>query len=106
MSTGQNQRRLAAILAADMVGYSRFMGQDEVGTLAALKAVRTELIDPKVTEHSGRVFKATGDGLLAEFLSVDNAVSCAVEIQRGMQLRNEGLPEDRAIRLRASTRMN
>jgi TolB-like protein/tetratricopeptide (TPR) repeat protein len=100
MSTGLSHRRLAAILAADVVGYSRLMSQDEVGTLAALKALRTELSDPTITEHSGRVFKSTGDGLLAEFPSVVNAVSCAVEIQRGMQVRNNGLLEDRAIQLR------
>jgi adenylate cyclase len=76
------------------------MGKDEAGTLAALKALRTELIDPKVTEHSGRVFKSTGDGLLAEFPSVVNAVSCAVEIQRGIQARNKDLLDERAIRLR------
>jgi adenylate cyclase len=94
------QRRLAAILAADVVGYSRLMGQDEAGTLAALKGLRTELIDPKIVEHTGRVFKTTGDGLLAEFPSVVNAASCAVAIQRAMQGRNEGLPEHKAIRLR------
>jgi adenylate cyclase len=88
MSTSRTQRRLAAILAADVVGYSRLLGQDEAGTLASLKAARTGLIDPKIAERSGRVFKSTGDGLLAEFPSVVNAVSCAVEIQRGMQVRN------------------
>jgi TolB-like protein len=100
MNTGGTQRRLAAILAADVVGYSRLMGNDEAGTLAALRAARTELIDPKIVEHSGRVFKSTGDGLLAEFPSVVNAVSCAVEIQRRMQVRNNDLPEDQAIQLR------
>src|SRR6185503_7817683 len=100
MSMGVAQRRLAAILAADVVGYSRLMGHDEVGTLAALKAARTEVIDPKIVEHSGRVFKATGDGLLAEFPSVVNAVSCAVEIQRGVQARNNDLTEERTIQLR------
>jgi TolB-like protein len=100
MTSNRTQRRLAAILAADVVGYSRLMGQDEAGTLAELKALRVELIDPKVVEHAGRIFKTTGDGLLAEFPSVVNAVSCAVEIQRAIQLRNEGLPEEKAIRLR------
>jgi TolB-like protein len=100
MSVGSTQRRLAAILAADIVGYSRRMGQDEAGTLAALKALRVELIDPKVVEHTGRIFKTTGDGLLAEFPSVVNAVSCAVEIQRGMQARNNDLPQERAVQLR------
>src|SRR5688572_4297973 len=85
MSTKGAQRRLAAILAADVVGYSRLMGQDEAGTLAALKALRTEIIDPKVTEHSGRVFKSTGDGCLAEFPSVVNAASCAVAIQQAVR---------------------
>ena len=82
MSTVPTQRRLAAILAADVVGYSRLMGQDEAGTLAALKALRTELLEPKIAEHSGRVFKSPGDGCLAEFPSVVNAVSCAVAIQQ------------------------
>ena len=70
MRADRNQRRLVAILAADVVGYSRLMEQDEAGTLAALKTLRTELINPKVAEHSGRIFKSTGDGLLAEFPSV------------------------------------
>jgi adenylate cyclase len=78
------QRRLAAIMVADVLGYSRLMGDDEAGTLAALKSARAELIDPKVAEHSGRVFKTTGDGLFAEFPSVVNAVACAVDIQRCM----------------------
>jgi TolB-like protein/Tfp pilus assembly protein PilF len=76
------------------------MGQDEAGTLAALKGLRTELIDLKIAEHIGRVFKSTGDGLLAEFPSVVNAVACAMEIQRDMQRRNTNAPEERAIRLR------
>jgi len=94
------ERRLAAILAADVVGYSRLMGEDEAGTLHILKAIRNEAIDPKIAEHGGRVFKATGDGVLAEFPSVVNAVACAVEIQRDMANRNTDLPQDRAIRLR------
>jgi adenylate cyclase len=100
MSTGGTQRRLAAILAADVVGYSRLMGQDEAGTLAALKAVRTELLEPKIAEHGGRIFKSTGDGLLSEFPSVVNAATCAIAIQHGMQARSNNLPEDKAIRLR------
>ena len=84
------ERRLAAILAADVVGYSRLMGQDEAGTLQALKTLRTEVLDPKIAEHKGRVFKATGDGVLAEFPSVVNAVACAVDIQRAMAVRNAG----------------
>ena len=77
------ERRLAAILAADIAGYSRLMGGDEEGTLAALRAVRRELSDPKIAEHRGRIVKTTGDGLLAEFASVVDAVRCAVEVQRG-----------------------
>jgi len=74
-------RRLAAILAADVAGYSRLMGEDEEGTLASLKAIRRELADPKIKEHRGRIVKTTGDGLLLEFASVVDAVRCAVEVQ-------------------------
>ena len=81
-------RRLAAILAADVAGYSRLMGADEEGTLAALKATRSELCDPKVKEHRGRIVKTTGDGLLVEFASVVDAIRCAVEVQRAMAERN------------------
>src|SRR5215472_11493670 len=77
-------RRIAAILAADVAGYSRLMGADEEGTLAALKAIRRELADPRIAEHGGRIVNTTGDGLLVEFPSVVNAVRCAVEMQRGM----------------------
>src|SRR6516162_4526299 len=77
-------RRLAAILAADVAGYSRLMGADEEGTHERLKAHLRELIDPKIEEHHGRVVKNTGDGILAEFSSVVDAVRCAVEVQRGM----------------------
>lgn len=94
------ERRLAAILAADVVGYSRLMGQDETGTLAALRQLRSELLDPRISEHKGRVFKTTGDGLLAEFPSVVNAVACAVDIQKAMALRNADLPEERVIQFR------
>jgi adenylate cyclase len=94
------ERRLAAILAADVVGYSRLMGADEAGTLAALNALRAELVDPKIVGQKGRIFKTTGDGIMAEFPSVVNAVACAVDIQRGIQARNADLPEERAIRLR------
>jgi adenylate cyclase len=101
MSTSRTQhRRLAAILAADVVGYSRLMGQDEAGTLTALKALRTEVIDPKVAEHSGRVFKSTGDGCLAEFPSVVNAVACATDIQRDMAERNRDKSQNGVIQLR------
>jgi TolB-like protein len=94
------ERRLAAILAADVVGYSRLMGQDEAGTLAAMKAHRAEVVDPQIAEHKGRVFKATGDGVLAEFPSVVNAVACAVDIQRAVVARNADLPEDSRIQFR------
>ena len=76
-------RRLAAILAADVAGYSRLMGADEEGTLERLKALRRELVDPKIAEHKGRIVKTTGDGLLVEFASVVDAVRCAVALQQG-----------------------
>jgi adenylate cyclase len=94
------ERKLAAILAADVAGYSRLMGADEEGTLARLKAHRGELIDPKVAEHRGRVVKSTGDGILAEFPSVVDAVRCAVEMQAGMDARNSDVPKSRRIRFR------
>ncbi len=78
------QRRLAAILAADVVGYSRLIGEDEAGTLEALRTHREELIEPKVAEHEGRIVKLMGDGLLAEFPSAVEAVHCAIEIQHTM----------------------
>src|SRR6478609_968441 len=91
------QRRLAAILAADVVGYSRLMGLDEVGTLNSLKAIRRELADPAIVAHHGRVVKTTGDGILVEFPSVVDAVACAVAVQEGMVARNTGMPEDTRI---------
>jgi adenylate cyclase len=94
------ERRLAAILAADVAGYSRLMGADEAGTLAALKAHRAELTDVKIAEHRGRVVKLTGDGMLVEFPSVVNAVTCAAEIQGKMRERNAGVPESRRIEFR------
>jgi TolB-like protein/class 3 adenylate cyclase/Flp pilus assembly protein TadD len=93
-------RRLAAILAADVAGYSRLMGADEEGTLNRLKAHRRELVDPKVSEHRGRIVKTTGDGMLVEFPSVVDAVRCAVEIQRSMVDRNAKEPEDKRITFR------
>jgi adenylate cyclase len=93
-------RRLAAILAADVAGYSRLMGADEEGTLAALKAIRRELADPKVEQHRGRIVKTTGDGLLVEFASVVDAVRCALDIQQTMAERNENVPMDRRIEFR------
>ncbi len=93
-------RRLAAILAADVVGYSRLMGADEEGTLASLKTLRRELSDPKIKEHRGRIVKTTGDGLLVEFGSVVDAVRCAVEVQREMAARNADVPAERRIEFR------
>ncbi len=93
-------RRLAAILAADVAGYSRLMGADEEGTLAALKALRRELSDPTIKEHRGRIVKTTGDGLLVEFASVVDAVRCAVAVQQGMAARNAGIPAERRIDFR------
>ncbi len=94
------KRKLAAILAADMVGYSRLMEADEAGTLAQLKAVRKELIDPKIAEHGGRIVKTTGDGMLVEFASVAEAVQSAVEMQRAMAERNASVPQERRIEFR------
>ncbi len=94
------ERRLAAILCADVVGYSRLMGADEEKTLAALKSHRRELIDPLIDQHRGRIFKTTGDGMLIEFASVVDAVRCAVVVQRGMEDRNANLPERERIRFR------
>src|SRR5437868_646600 len=93
-------RRLAAILAADVAGYSRLIGADEEGTLDRLKAHRRELFDPKIRQHQGRIVKTTGDGLLAEFASVVDAMRCATEVQRGMLDRDADLDPDRRIRLR------
>src|ERR1700751_6344771 len=93
-------RRLAAILAAYVAGYSRLMGADEEGTHERLKAHPRELVDPKISEHSGRIVKTTGDGFLAEFPSVVDAVRCAAELQRAMIDRETGIPDDRRIRFR------
>ena len=94
------ERRLAAILAADVVGYSRLMEQDEAGTLAALKKWRQSLLEPLVAHHQGRIVKFMGDGVLVEFASAVNAVACAAELQQKMVVANEGLPQDRLIILR------
>ena len=96
----RDQRRLAAIVSADVAGYSRLMGVDEGRTLDALKAHRRELIDPKITEYGGRIVKTTGDGLLLEFPSVVEAVRCAVDVQRGLALRNADVPADQKIEFR------
>jgi adenylate cyclase len=93
-------RRLAAILAADVAGYSRLMGADEEGTLERLKALRHELLDPKIAEHHGRIVKTTGDGLLVEFASVVDAVRCAVVVQHAMPERDTGVAADNRIELR------
>jgi class 3 adenylate cyclase/pimeloyl-ACP methyl ester carboxylesterase len=91
------QRRLAAILAADVVGYSRLMGTDEIGTINSLKSHRRELVDSGIAEHRGRIVKTTGDGMLVEFASVVDAVSCAVHIQRSMVRRNVAIPAEKQI---------
>src|SRR5437879_2509957 len=93
-------RRLAAMLAADVAGYSRLMGADEEGTHERLRAHLGQLIEPKIREHKGRIVKSTGDGLLAEFASVVDAVRCAAELQRAMIDREAGLPEDRRTKFR------
>jgi TolB-like protein len=100
MAEERVQRRLAAILAADVVGYSRLMATDEPGTLAALKARRRNVLDPLAARHQGRIFKTAGDGVLVEFASAVNAVQCAVELQQSMAEANNEIPEDRRIVLR------
>jgi len=99
------ERKLAAIFAADVVGYSRLMGEDEAGTLARLKEHRRELIDPSIAEHKGRIVKTTGDGILIEFPSVVEAVACAVAVQRGMGERNAATPEDQRIVFRVGVNL-
>jgi adenylate cyclase len=98
-------RKLAAILAADMVGYSRLTGSDEDRTLARLRALRSDLIDPTVAVHNGRVVKRTGDGILIEFRSVVQAVRCAIEVQNGMVERNAGVPPERRIEFRVGIQL-
>ncbi len=99
------KRRLAAILAADVVGYSRLIRADEEGMIAALKALRADLIDPKIAEHHGRIVKLMGDGMLAEFASVVDAVRAAVETQQAVATRNAGLPKDKRIEFRVGVNM-
>jgi hypothetical protein len=96
VAKGRVERRLAAILCADVAGYSRLMGQDEEGTLAALKTHRRELIDPLIAQHQGRIAKTTGDGMLVEFVSIVYAVRCAIVVQQGMKDRNATVAEDNA----------
>jgi adenylate cyclase len=100
MAERRHERRLAAILAADVAGYSRLMGSDEEGTLTALKAIRRDVFDPKIAAHRGRIVKTTGDGILIEFSSVVDALRCAVEVQQTMAKRNAGIPGDVRIEFR------
>src|ERR1700722_10743982 len=100
VSSERLERRLAAILAADVASYSRLMGRDEEGTLAQLKSFRKALVDPAITVHRGRIVKTTGDGMLAEFASAVDAARCAVEIQRGMARQNTDVPQDQRIEFR------
>jgi adenylate cyclase len=100
MAEERVERRLTAIIAADVAGYSRLMGADEEGTLAQMKAHRRALVDPKIEEHRGRIVKTTGDGLLVEFASVVDAVRCAVDVQRGMLARNAEIAKDKKIEFR------
>jgi adenylate cyclase len=100
MSRERVERRLAAILAADVAGYSRLMGADEEGTLSALLACRREILDPKMAEHRGRVVKTTGDGFLVEFASVVDATLCALDVQRGVRERNISIPKDKRLEFR------
>ena len=98
MATERAERRLTAIFAGDIAGYSRLMGADEEGTLARINALRREFLDPKIAEHRGRVVKRTGDGILIEFASVVDAARCAVEMQRGMGERNAPVSAGQAHR--------
>lgn len=97
----REQHRLAAIVAADVVGYSRLMGRDESGTLAGLKMLRGEVVDPSITAHGGRIVKTAGDGLLLEFPSVADAVRCVIVVQAAMAGRTADVPEDRRIAWRS-----
>jgi adenylate cyclase len=99
-------RRLAAVLAADVAGYSRLMGRNEEGTFERLMAHRRALVEPKIVEHHGRIVETTGDGILAEFASVVDAVRCAVEMQRGMAERNTGIPIDERIEFRVGINLS
>src|SRR5271168_425738 len=100
MTGNQTRRKIVAILASDVVGYSRLASTDEDRTLARLRALRSDLIDPTIAVHKGRVVKRTGDGTLVEFSSVVDAVRCAIEVQNGMIERNAGLPPERRIEFR------
>ena len=100
MASERVERRLTAIVAADVAGYSRLMGADDEGTLAQLKAHRRALVDPKINEHRGRIVKTAGDGMLVEFASVVDALRCAVEVQQGMIARNADVPQDKRLEFR------
>ena len=105
MADSRVEHRFAVILCADVVGYSRLMGIDEEGTLAALRAIRRDLVDPKIAEHKGRIVRTTGDGLLVEFNSVVDAVRCSMLIQRAMPERDADMPVDRRLRFRCAINM-
>ncbi|OCK54077.1 adenylate/guanylate cyclase domain-containing protein [Bradyrhizobium sp. LMTR 3] len=105
MASDQTKRKLAAIFAADIAGYSQLMGADEEGTLARLKELRSELIDPKNKQHHGRIVKTTGDGILIEFPSVVDSVRCAIDIQQSMVERNAGVPQEKRIELRVGVNL-
>ncbi|MBR0801569.1 tetratricopeptide repeat protein [Bradyrhizobium jicamae] len=105
MSNDRVRRRLAAVLAADVVGYSRLMGRDEEGTLARLKALRSTLVDPKIVERGGRIVKTTGDGMLVEFPSIVDALCCAVEVQRAMAEQNAEVPQESRIEFRVGVNL-
>ena len=100
MAEQRVERRLTAILAGDVAGYSRLMGADEEGTLLRLNAHRREFLEPKIADHRGRIVKRTGDGVFIEFASAVDATRCAIEIQRGMAERNAPVPQDQRIELR------
>src|SRR5215203_2524176 len=100
MAEARVERRLAAVLAADVAGYSRLMGVDEEGTLARLKGARKSIVDPAITSYRGRVVKTTGDGMLVEFASAVDAVRCGTEVQRGMAAQNVDVPHDVRIQFR------
>src|SRR5438552_15982931 len=99
------ERRLTAILAADVVGYSRMMGANESGTVTALETLRRDFINPKIGEHQGRIVKLTGDGMLVEVPSGVNPVACAAEVRRGMRDRNKGVPPDCRLQFRSGVEL-
>src|SRR5262245_39239492 len=105
MAEERVQRRLAAILAADVVGYSRLVEVDEAGTLAALREHRREILDPLVAQYQGRIVKLMGDGVLVEFASVVNAVACAVELQKRRATANDSIADDRRVMLRVGVNL-